>query len=259
MCKIYKYPDLQAPQPIGCKSFYQADRVELMWNKRGSGLLLLTSTDVDSTGASYYGKQALHFMSSKGDSFPVSLNKDGPIHAVTWNPNSSEFCVVYGFMPAKVSFFNLKCDSIYECEEGALNSIYYNGFGNLVILAGFGNLRGNVEIWDVAKKKKISALQAADSTLLEWCPNGELFITATTAPRLRMSNGFKVWHYSGALLHETLWPTGQELLEVIWQQYPIGFYKEKPITNTKMEGIKSSQPQASTQAYRPPNVSLVKQ
>lgn len=23
MCKIYKYPDLQAPQPVGCKSFFQ--------------------------------------------------------------------------------------------------------------------------------------------------------------------------------------------------------------------------------------------
>lgn len=46
-----------------------------MWNKRGSGLLLLTSTEVDASGASYYGKQALHFMSSKGDSFAVHLSE----------------------------------------------------------------------------------------------------------------------------------------------------------------------------------------
>ncbi len=25
MCKIFKYPDLQAAQPIGCKSFFQVD------------------------------------------------------------------------------------------------------------------------------------------------------------------------------------------------------------------------------------------
>lgn len=75
MCKIFKYPDLQAAQPIGCKSFFQADNVEIIWNKRGTGLLLLTSTDVDQSGASYYGKQSLHFMSSKGDSFAVALSK----------------------------------------------------------------------------------------------------------------------------------------------------------------------------------------
>lgn len=75
MCKIYQYPDLQANQPVGCKSFFQADSVELLWNKRGTGLLLLTSTDVDQTGASYYGKQTLHFMNTKGESFGVQLSK----------------------------------------------------------------------------------------------------------------------------------------------------------------------------------------
>lgn len=64
---------------------------------------------------------------------------------------------------------------------------------------------------------------------------------------------FKVWHYSGALLHETMWPEGQELLEVIWQTVPSGRFTEKPITNVKLEGIKSTQPQASAQAYKPPN------
>lgn len=73
MCKIFKYPHLT--QPIGCKSFFQADRVEMKWNKKGTGLILLTSTDVDTTGASYYGKQALHFMSGKGESFSVQLGK----------------------------------------------------------------------------------------------------------------------------------------------------------------------------------------
>lgn len=89
---------------------------------------------------------------------------------------------------------------------------------------------------------------------MEWCPDGELFLTATTAPRLRMGNGFKIWHYSGALLHETNWPEGQELYEVTWQKYADSVYSEKPITNVKVQGIQSSQPQASKAKYVPPNV-----
>lgn len=88
---------------------------------------------------------------------------------------------------------------------------------------------------------------------MEWTPGGETFVTATTAPRLRMGNGFKVWHYSGALLHETTWPEGQELLQVVWQKYNDGICKEKPISNVKVEGIQSSQPQASKAVYIPPN------
>lgn len=50
-----------------------------------------------------------------------------------------------------------------------------------------------------------------------------------------------------------MWPDGQELLEVVWQTYPSGTFTEKPITNIKLEGIKSTQPQPSNQAYKPPN------
>lgn len=252
MCKIFQYPAVT--QAIACKSFFQADNVEIKWNKRGTGLLLLTSTEVDQTGASYYGKMALHFLSPLGDSFAVQLKHEGPIHAVEWSPKSNEFCVVYGFMPANATVFNLKCDQVLDFEAGARNCIHYNEFGNLLILAGFGNLRGVVEIWDMTKKKQITTLQAPDSTLLEWNPNGETFMTATCAPRLRIGNGFKIWHYSGALLHETLWPAGQELLDVVWQKYSDGIFKEPVISSIKVEGIKPSQAVASTQAYRPPNV-----
>lgn len=69
-----------------------------------------------------------------------------------------------------------------------------------------------------------------------------------------MGNGFKVYHYSGALLHETNWPVGQELLQVIWQKYPEGLFTEKPISNVKVQGIEPSQPQSSKAVYVPPNI-----
>lgn len=239
---------------IASKSFYQADRVEMLWNKRASGMILMTSTDVDATGASYYGKQALYFLSTKGDSCSVPLSKEGPIHAVQWSPKGNEFCVIYGYMPSKATFFNMKCDPVFEVKEAARNSIYYNPFGNIVLLAGFGNLRGSVEVWDALDKKLITTFQAPDSTLLEWGPDGEKLVTATTAPRLRIGNGFKVWHYSGALLHETVWPTGQELYETVWQKYADDFYTEKPISNVKVAGIEPTQPQSSKAVYVPPNI-----
>lgn len=89
---------------------------------------------------------------------------------------------------------------------------------------------------------------------MEWCPDGEKILTATTAPRLRIANGFKVWHYSGALLHETPWPAGQELLQAIWQKYEENVFTEKPISNVKVQGIEPSQPQSSKAVYVPPNI-----
>lgn len=59
----------------------------------------------------------------------------------------------------------------------------------LLILAGFGNLSGRIEVWDAQGRKQLGTTEAPCTTLLEWSPTGLVFVTATTAPRLRMSNG----------------------------------------------------------------------
>lgn len=58
-----------------------------------------------------------------------------------------------------------------------------------MILAGFGNLTGGIQLWDIVNRKLITEISAPDTTLLKWSPDGEHFMTATTAPRLRIGNG----------------------------------------------------------------------
>ncbi|XP_044266198.1 eukaryotic translation initiation factor 2A [Tribolium madens] len=251
--KLFKYPNFDAMQSIASKSFFQADKVEFYWNSKGSNALLLTTTEVDKTGGSYYGKQGLHFVGLNGQTAMVAMSKEGPIYSVAWSPKNHEFCVVYGFVPAKATIFNLKCEPVFEFGTGPRNSLYYNPQGNLVLLGGFGNLRGHVEVWDVTERKMIGNCEAPDSTLLEWSPDGIHFLTATTAPRLRIGNGYKIWHYSGALLHEKNSGLQEELYEVCWKKFPKYAFKDPVITSEKVEGIATSQPVASKQAYRPPS------
>lgn len=85
--------------------------------------------------------------------FKSFAGAEGPIHAVSWSPKSNQFIVVYGNIPAKATLFNLKCDSVFDFGTGIRNSIYFNNFGNLVLFGAFGNLRGQIEVWDLIKKK----------------------------------------------------------------------------------------------------------
>lgn len=248
--RLFQYPDFSTI--VANKSFFQADRVEIFWNQKGTASLMLTSTDVDKTGASYYGKQGLHLITSKGDTSQVIVNKEGPLYNAAWSPSSNEFCVIYGFMPSKATLYNLKCDAVMEFGTGTFNAVYYNPFGNILLLAGFGNVQGNAELWDINGKKKIKKMEIPDTTFLQWSPDGQHFVTATTAPRLKVSNGYKIWHYSGALLHEKPWGK-DELYQVVWQNYPQGTFKTPNIVYKAVEGIASSQPIASKQVYRPPH------
>lgn len=70
---------------------------------------------------------------------------------------------------------------------------------------------------------------------------------------------FKVYHYSGSLVHETIWPQGQELLGIEWQKFPENQFAEPIITKVKPEGIKSSLPEASKKAYTPPHLRMIKE
>ncbi|XP_050517421.1 eukaryotic translation initiation factor 2A [Diabrotica virgifera virgifera] len=253
LARLFKYPSFDTTQAIANRSFFQADKVDIMWNAKGNSALLLTSTEVDKTGGSYYGKQGLYFVGLNGETSIITLSKEGPIYSVEWSPKNNEFCVIYGFMPAKATIFNIKCEPVFELGSGPKNAIHYNPQGNILLLGGFGNLRGQVELWDTANWKKISSCEAPDTTLLHWAADGEHFLTATTAPRLRISNGYKIWHYTGVLIFEHPHKEPEELYDVAWKNVPKGVFRDPVISAKKVEGIAPSQPQASAQVYRPPS------
>ncbi|KAM4659116.1 eukaryotic translation initiation factor 2A isoform 2-T2 [Amazona ochrocephala] len=181
-----------------------------------------------------------------------NFTKNGPIYDVVWNPNSVEFCAVYGFMPAKATVFNLKCDPVFDFGTGPRNAAYYSPHGHILVLAGFGNLRGQMEVWDVKNYKLISKPVASDSTYFAWCPDGEHIVTATCAPRLRVSNGYKIWHYTGSLLHNYEVSSNEEMWQVSWQPFLDGVFPAKAV---KYQAVPSELPSAEpkpAQAYRPP-------
>lgn len=217
--KIFLLPNILAP--VAQKVFFKsADRVEFKWSPNGKYLLAITSTDVDTTGQSYYGLDNLYFLSGDGSfSCQITLDKSGPIHSATWNPNSSEFIVAYGFTPAsKVMLYNLSCQPVFEFDiEYSMNYISYNLQSSLVCMGGFGNLPGRIEIWKMIKKqnyKKIASIHAPSTSICEWSLDGEGILTGTISPRLRVDNGYKIWSANtGNLIYQVKY---EELFQVTW-------------------------------------------
>lgn len=251
--RLFRYPDFQGPNcVVAQKSFFKAERTDFYWNKTGKDCIFLTSVDVDKTGASYYGELNLYYVSVKGDTAKIMLGKEGPVYSVQWSPSNVEFCVVYGFMPAKATIYNLKCEPVFDFGCGPRNEVSYSPVGNRLTLSGFGNLQGHIEVWDLQQNKVISKFQVRDSTVIQWSNDGEYLLTATTSPRLRIGNGYRIWHYTGSLLDEVFCNTNEELYDIKWKPEPEGKFKTKPTIYTPVPGIKSITPEVSKQAYRPP-------
>ncbi|KAH7704936.1 Translation initiation factor 2A [Aphelenchoides avenae] len=225
---------------ISQKTSFNADRCTMTWNSKGSHVLVTATADVDKSDKSYYGVSHLYVLSAQGDNFQVPLDKEGPLHAVQWNPTGREFCVCYGFMPSKICVFNLRGDVVWNLGAGHRNEVHYNRFGTLLLTCGFGNIsKGHMQFWSVEEKREVISIEVPNTTLFEWAPDGQHFLTATTAPRLRIDNVYRIWHYSGRLIREVPFDR-QELWQVTWKPVPNDAYcKFKVAELTAEEKAKS--------------------
>lgn len=162
----------------------------------------------------------LHFLTTAkgGDSASVPMPRSGSIHQVLWRPSigpnarpsDEQFVVCHGCecysyahfvgnfitvfvcvsaAPSSILVYNIKCEKLYSLGTGAWNQLYFNPQGTLLLAAGFGNLDGNVAIWNFNNRKRLAEFSARNTSYLAWLPDGEHFITAITTPKLRVDNG----------------------------------------------------------------------
>ncbi|KAJ5801356.1 uncharacterized protein N7518_003424 [Penicillium psychrosexuale] len=255
--KVFIVP--QFTSPVSQKSFFKGDKVQLKWNASGTTLIVLAQTEVDRTGKSYYGETTLYLLSASG-SFDsrIDLDKEGPIHDVSWNPNSKEFGVVYGYMPTKTTIFNFRGVPKHNFPLAPRNTIQFSPHGRFVLVAGFGNLAGQMDIYDMDKNyHKITTVEASNASVCAWSPDGQYILTATTSPRLRVDNGVRIWHVTGGLVYNE---EMTELYDVSWrpqsiEQHPLG----EPLTKVPAPhpsalaymGTRKA-PVKPAGAYRPP-------
>ncbi|RMD41555.1 hypothetical protein DV735_g3569, partial [Chaetothyriales sp. CBS 134920] len=223
--RVYNVPNLTVP--VSQKNFFKGDKVQLKWNDNGTSLLVLAQTEVDKTGKSYYGETTLYILSANGgfDS-RVDLDKEGPIHDVSWSPTSNSFAVVYGYMPAKTVIFNARAQPVHTFPLGPRNTVLFSPHGRFVLVAGFGNLAGQMDIYDLEKDvAKICTIEASNASVCEWSPDGRHILTATTSPRLRVDNAIRIWHAGGPLMfNEDL----NELYHVAWRPQPPSAFPLEP-------------------------------
>lgn len=118
-------------------------------------------------------------------------------------------------MPAKTTIFNTRAEATHSFALAPRNTILFSPSGKFVIVAGFGNLAGQMDIYDLEKDyQKVCTIEASNASVCEWSPDGKHILTATTSPRLRVDNGVRIWHVGGGLMYnEDL----QELYHVTWR------------------------------------------
>lgn len=167
-----------------------------------------------------------------------------------------EFGVVYGFMPAKTTIFDGRANVVHALPSGPRNTILFSPHARFVLVAGFGNLQGQIDVYDrQAGMRKVATIESSNPSICEWSPDGRHILTATTSPRLRVDNGVMMWHYTGELMYKA---DMEELYHVCWRpQHGIPLPNPLPPAPTPHASaanhVATTTPKKATGAYRPPH------
>lgn len=239
---IFEYDNL-GPKPTVSKIIDKAHEVNLFFSPTGKHLLVWAQTFTDKTGQSYYGEHMLLYLDLPKRHLRRVPTYKGPIHDVAWNPNGQEFIAISGFMPAGSVLFNSECVPKFEFGQHHRNTIRWSPFSRYVLLGGFGNLSGDMDIWETATKQKIATCKSNSAVSCLWAPDGKRILTGVLNPRLRVDNAYKVFKYTGELLNSVDY-SDTELYEVLWKP---GKYNDRPTTPMKKEEKKEEE----TQKFRP--------
>lgn len=163
--------------------------------------------------------------------------------------------------PMKAVIFDSHVRVLHDFGTAPQNFVAFNPQGRLIALAGFGNLSGRVNVYDRRTLEKVASIDAPNTTFCEWSPDGRFLLTATLSPRLRVDNGIKIWHCTGALMHVQL---VDELYEASWRPIPVDSVgpfppamPSAPLPNASVAlfnvNVKAA-PSHPVGAYRPPGL-----
>ena len=118
-------------------------------------------------------------------------------------------------MPAKSTIFNAHAVATHSFPLGPRNTILFSPRGRFVLVAGFGNLAGQIDVYDLEKDyQKVTTIESGNPSVCEWSADSKYILTATTSPRLRVDNGVKIWHVGGGLMYNE---DMHELYHVTWR------------------------------------------
>jgi translation initiation factor 2A len=147
--------------------------------------------------------------------------------------------------PASSHFYNLNGNKKDEIAKHHRNTVKFNPFGTLFLIAGFGNLHGDVDIYERESMRLVGSCRASSTVYCEWAPCGRVFVAATLCPRMRVDNGYAVYKYTGEMLVRVAEPV--ELWQFAWKPQTFQWRQLTPDNRAKVV--------AEKKAYRPPGAS----
>lgn len=223
---LFRLIEFQRPETGSCARNWtvtvehplgSADSADMSWNAGGTAVLILASTTIDSAGENYGGVGDAHLVRRDG-SLAAKINKHVAQEAC-WSPERDEFVLVEGKSPSDIFLYDANETVRFTFPSAYRNTVRWDLRGHMLAVGGFGNLAGDLSFWHRSgdEVKHIAEWREPCTVLCAWDPTCRFFVTASTWPRMRVDNQFKVFSRRGDLIFKQQFA---QLFDFQWRPSP---------------------------------------
>jgi translation initiation factor 2A len=111
--------------------------------------------------------------------------------------------VCAGHAPSKTTLYNSQAKALKDICVSKVNTIKISPDGRILLMAGFGNMSGDIEIYRLADHAIIGKTKFHCGVSLNWSADSRYLLGAVLSPRLRVDNEYRVFTYNGEeVIHE---------------------------------------------------------
>ena len=197
------------------ESFHEA---QIQMSKNRQCALVLFTNYLDDSGKSYYGTNRLQLINTHSGKSTDVLTVRGPIHSISWNPNSTEFVAFSGHMPAHSIIYSNFGDSRIQMGVLYANFAKWSPDSKFIAVGGFGSLDTGLSIYDSADLKIVSQVKTEQATSFKWLSDSKRFMMAILFHKLKVANCVRLYSVEGNLLLKLNFSKTQ-LLEVKFSSF----------------------------------------
>ena len=194
---VYRLSDLSKTVKEMSVSICDRMKIKVSPDKK---YVLLQSISDDTSTTSYYGESTLYYMDLLYGKFQKISLATGPIHDFDWTPNGKNFVVCAGHHPAKTNIYDSLAKFLKEICVSKVNTIRISPDSRILCLSGFGNLNGDIEIYQLSDYTLIGKTKLYCGVTLNWSQDSKFLIGAVLSPRVRVDNEYKIFTYNGEFI-----------------------------------------------------------
>jgi len=120
-------------------------------------------------------------------------------------------------MPAISVLFSKEQTPKFVFGKNHRNKILFNPFPKYLLIAGFGNLSGDIEIFDMKTFKSIAKCNSNSASYCRWAPDGNHFLTAVCSPHIVVDNNYKIFDLAGNVVLHAKMKKDEAVYDVKWR------------------------------------------